>query len=126
MSYVIHMDESLGIVNVTYTGTVSLHNRMQAVERVCRNYSHLQPLKILVDVRELVMDLSIEEQQAFGKYLASHPGLTNARVAVLHKSDFNPNVVIDDSAYNDGYMLAQFSSLADAESWLSIVTKRRD
>ena len=119
MSYVIHMDESLNIVNVTYTGTVSLHDRMQAVERVCRNYSHLQPLKILVDVRELVMDLSIEEQQAFGKHLANHPGLTNARVAVLHKSDFNPNVVIDDSACDDGYMLAQFSSRTDAELWLS-------
>lgn len=119
MSYIIHLDESLNIVNVTYTGTVSLHNRMQAVERVCRNYSHLRPLKILVDVRELVMDLSIEEQQAFGKHLAHHPGLTHARVAVLHKPDFNPNVVIDDSAYNDGYMLAQFSSLTDAELWLS-------
>jgi len=113
------MDESLNIVNVTYTGTVSLHNRMQAVERVCRNYSHLQPLRILVDVRELVMDLSIEEQQTFGRHLANHPGLANARVAVLHKADFNPNVVIDDSAYNDGYMLAQFSSLTDAELWLS-------
>jgi len=113
------MDESLNIVNVTYTGTVSLHNRMQAVERVCRNYSHLQPLKILVDVRELVMDLPIEQQQAFGKHLANHPELTNARVAVLHKPDFNPNVEIDHIAYNDGYMLAQFSSLIDAESWLS-------
>lgn len=113
------MDDSLNIVNVTYTGTVNLHDRMQAVERVCRNYSHLQPLKILVDVRELVMDLSIEEQQAFGKHLANHPGLTNARVAVLHKPDFNPNVVIDDSAYKDGYMLAQFSSRTDAELWLT-------
>ena len=119
MSYVIHLDESRNIVNVTYTGTVSLHNRMQAVERVCRNYSHLQPLKILVDVRELVMDLSIEEQQTFGKHLANHPGLTNARIAELHKSDFNPNVVIDDTAYSDGYMLVQFSSLTDAELWLS-------
>lgn len=119
MSYVIHLDGSLNIVNVVYTGTVSLHNRMQAVERVCRNYSHLQPLKILVDVRELVMDLSFEEQQTFGKHLANHPGLASARVAVLHKRDFNPNVVIDDSAYNNGYLLAQFSSRTNAESWLS-------
>ena len=102
MSYVIHMDDSLEIVNVTYTGTVSLQKRMQAVERVCRNYGHFQPLKILVDVRELVMDLTIEEQEAFGKHLAGHPGLTNARVAVLHKPDFNPNVVIDGAAFNDG------------------------
>ena len=118
MSYVIHKDEALGIVNVTYTGTVSLHNRMQAVERVCRNYSHLHPLKILVDVRELVMDLSFDEQQAFGKQLANNPALTNARVAVLHKPDFNPNAIIDDSAFNNGYMLAQFISPDDAELWL--------
>ena len=119
MSYVIWIDHSQNIVTVTYTGTVSLHNRLQAVERVCRNYSHLQPLKILVDVRELVMDLSIEEQKEFGKHLAEHPGLANARVAVLHKPDFNPNVVIDDSAFNHGYVLAQFSSRTDAELWLS-------
>jgi len=119
MSYVIHLDDSLNIVNVVYTGTVNLTNRMHAVERVCRNYSHLKPLKILVDVRELVMDLSFAEQQAFGKHLANHPGLTNARVAVLHKHDFNPNIIIDDSAYNNGYLLAQFSSHTDAELWLS-------
>ena len=113
------MDEALNIVNVTYTGTVSLHNRMQAVERVCRNYSQLRPLKILVDVRELVMDLSVEEQREFGKHLASHPGLTNARVAVLHKHDYNPNVVIDDAAFSNGYLLAQFSSRSDAELWLT-------
>ena len=119
MSYVINLDEPLSIVNVTYTGTVNLHNRMQAVERVCRSYSHLRPLKILVDVRELVMDLTIEEQREFGKHLAGHSGLANARVAVLHKPDFNPNVVIDDSAFNDGYNLAQFSSRHEAEMWLS-------
>ena len=98
MSYIIELNKPLEIVNVIYSGKVSLDMRLQAVDQVCFNYSHLKPLRILVDVRELVMDLSIEEQQAFGKYLASHPGLTNAKVAVVHKPDFNPNVVIDDSA----------------------------
>jgi len=118
MSYRINFNESLEIVNVIYSGTVSLEMRKQTVEQVCSNYSHLKPLKILVDVRDLVMDLSFEDQQAFGEYLANHPGLTYARVAVLHKHDFNPNVVIDDSAYNEGYILAQFSSQTDAELWL--------
>lgn len=118
MAYTIDLNEALDIVNVIYSGTVDLDMRLQAVETVCSNYSHLVPLKILVDVRELIMDLTFEEQQAFGEHLANHPGLTNARVAVLHKPDFNPNVVIDDSAYNNGYMLAQFSSCNDAELWL--------
>jgi hypothetical protein len=118
MSYRINFNESLEIVNVIYSGAVSIDKRKQAVEQVCSNHSRLKPLKILVDVRELVMDISFADQQAFGEHLANHPGLTHARVAVLHKPDFNPNLVIDDSAYNNGYVLAQFSSHADAESWL--------
>ena len=118
MSYSINFNKSLEIVSVIYSGTVSLEMRKQAVEQVCSNYSHLKPLKIQVNVRDLVMDLSFEDQQAFGEYLANHPGLTHARVAVLHKHEFNPNVVIDDSAYNNGYILAQFSSQTDAELWL--------
>jgi hypothetical protein len=118
MSYIIELNKPLEIVNVIYTGKVSLDMRLQAVDQVCCNHSHLMPLRILVDVRELVMDLSFDEQQAFGKQLASNPALTNARVAVLHKPDFNPNAIIDDSAFNNGYMLAQFSSPDDAELWL--------
>ena len=48
----------------------------------------------------------------------NNTGLPNARVAVLHKPDFNPNAIIDDSAFNNGYLLAQFSSPDDAELWL--------
>jgi len=118
MSYIIELNKPLEIVNVIYSGKVSLDMRLQAVDQVCFNYSHLKPLRILVDVRELVMDLSFDEQQAFGKQLANNPGLTNARVAVLHKPNFNPNAIIDDSAFNNGYLLAQFSSPDDAELWL--------
>ena len=118
MSYVIELNKPLEIVNVIYSGKVSLDMRLQAVDQVCCNYCHLIPLRILVDVRELVMDLSFDEQQAFGKQLANNPALTNARVAVLHKPDFNPNAIIDDSAFNNGYMLAQFISPDDAELWL--------
>ena len=118
MAYKIDLNELLNIVNVVYSGNVSLDMRMQAVEQVCSNLGHLKPLNILVDVRGLVMGLSFEEQQDFGKHLATNPALTDARVAVLHEPDFNPNAIIDDSAFNNGYMLAQFSSQADAELWL--------
>ena len=119
MSFRIDLDPSLSIVNVAYNGAVSLDMRKRAVEQVCGDYAELKPLKILVDVRDLIMDLTLDEQQAFGEYLANHPGLNDARVAVLHSTDFNPNVVIDTCAYNNGYLLAQFASRADAEMWLS-------
>lgn len=118
MTYRINFNDSTEIVNVVYSGTVSLDMRKQAVEEVCTEHGHIKPLKIMVDVRELVMDLSFEDQQAFGEHLANHPGLTYARVAVLHKPDFNPNFVIDDSAFNHGYKLAQFSTPHNAELWL--------
>jgi hypothetical protein len=118
MAYTIDLDESHEIVNVVYSGMTSLDMRMQAVAEVCSLHRHLKPLKILVDVRGLVMDLSFDDQQAFGIHLAGNPVLTDARVAVLHKPDNNPNAIIDDSAFNNGYMLAQFSSQTDAELWL--------
>ena len=118
MTYEIKLDELTEIVSVIYSGTASLEMRIRAVEEVCSHFHHLMPLKILVDVRELIMDLYFSEQAAFGEYLANHYGLTDARVDVLHKPDFNPNLVIDVTAFNNGYRLAQFSSRADVELWL--------
>ena len=119
MSYRIEFDESLEIVAVIYSGAVSFDERIQAVEDVCKLFSaKLNPLRILVDVCELKMQLSINEQETFGKYLSSHPGLANARVAVLHPSTKNPNIIIDSAAYRNGYMLAQFDNRKDAEAWL--------
>ena len=118
MPYLISFDESLEIVHVIYAGIISLQERFQAVEEVCGSYSELVPLKIIVNVRELKMQLTFEEQQTFGEYLANHPGLANARVAVLHNRDSNPNIVVDSTAFQFGYTLAQFSHLKDAEDWL--------
>ncbi len=118
MSYKIKLNKSTNIVDVVYTHTVSLPDRMKAVDEVCEKFSHLDPIKIQVDVRELVMDLSFEEQEKFGLHLANHNGLKNARVAVLHKPDFNANIVVDSIAFANGYLLAQFSSPSDAKEWL--------
>ncbi|MCZ6667971.1 MAG: hypothetical protein O6932_04815 [Gammaproteobacteria bacterium] len=118
MAYKIESKPLANIVTVTYSGSASLDMRLQAVAEVCNNYSDLKPFKILVDVRDLVMDLLFGEQEAFGEYLANHYDLHNARVAVLHKPSFNPNAVIDAKAYSNGYQLAQFSDRRDAELWL--------
>ena len=118
MTYKIEHDALSDIVSVIYYGKVGLESRLHAVEDVCKDYGHLKPLKILVDVRELIMDLYLSEQDAFGEYLANHYGLTNARVAMLHVPSFNPNVVIDASAHQNGYKVSEFSSPEDAKAWL--------
>jgi hypothetical protein len=77
-----------------------------------------KPYKILVNVCELKMDLSLHEQHEFGDYLAFHPGLSRAKVAVVHKADYNPNLLIDNCAFNNGYRLAEFNQIKEAEAWL--------
>lgn len=119
MTYSVSLDEALEVVRVSYSGIVTLNERMQAVENVCRPYSHLKPLKILVNVRELEMHLSIQDQKTFGRFLATHLELKNARVAVLHKNSHNPNLCVDASAYNLGYTRAEFINTKDAEEWLN-------
>ena len=119
MTYKVDHDEAFKIVHVIYSGIVKLDERMQAVEDVCRSYSHLKPLKIMVNVRELEMNLSIKDQKALGRFLATHPELSNARVAVLHKKSHNPNLFVDASAFNLGYTLAEFINTKDAEAWLN-------
>tara|TARA_B110000503_G_scaffold42977_1_gene70332 strand:- start:13473 stop:13799 length:327 start_codon:yes stop_codon:yes gene_type:complete len=98
-----------------YADAVSLDERVRAVEEVCRLYVPSRPLRILVNVRELEMRLSFYDQQTFGDFLASHPELSDARVQVLHNQNHNPNIVIEMSAFNGGYTLAQFNDTNDAE-----------
>ena len=102
-----------------YSGTVSLNERIQAVQEVCDSYRNFMPLKILVNVCDLEMHLSIDEQQSFGRYLASHEGLANARVAVLYQTGHNPNIIVDSSAFLNGYLLAAFDDAKEAELWLT-------
>lgn len=118
MAYRISFDETNGVVDVIYNGEVSLEQRKQAVEQVCQEFAHLDTLPIMVDVRQLTMHLTSAEQKAFGQYLASHPVLSKARVAVLHPETHNPNLLIDTTAFSRGYTLAQFNLIPEAHAWL--------
>ena len=119
VAFSINFDKLNEVVHVAYSGIVSLNKRMQAVQEVCDSYRNFMPLKILVNVCDLEMHLSFDEQMSFGRYLASHEGLTNARVAVLYQEGHNPNLVVDTSAFLNGYLLAQFDNMRTAELWLT-------
>ena len=119
MSYKIEFDEESKIVTVKYTGSVSLDSRLSAVNDVCISYSHLNPLRILIDVIDLDMQLSYEEQTYFGTQLAANKDLENAKVAVLHEKNNNPNLIVDTTAFINGYQLVQFDIKKEALSWLA-------
>ena len=118
LNYKISWDQSSGIISCIYQGTVSLEDKLQSVDEVCREYPLCKPFRILLIVCDLIMALSLEQQRLFGEYLASHPDLKTAKVAVLHKPDYNPNLMIDVTAFNNGYTLAEFNNIDDANIWL--------
>ena len=119
MAYKIEFDASTQIISVIFSGATDLDSKLQATQEVVKLNADREGLKILVDVREQKMEMLLGEQEAFGEYLANHYDLSRARVAVLHQPKFNPNAVIDVSAYKNGYQLGEFSSLAEATKWLS-------
>tara|TARA_R110000868_G_scaffold231438_3_gene484831 strand:- start:356 stop:721 length:366 start_codon:yes stop_codon:yes gene_type:complete len=119
MSYAIEFDEGSKVVTVKYTGTVSLDSRLNAVNDVCTSYSHLNPLRILIVVIDVDMQLSFEDQKSFGAQLAANKDLINAKVAVLHPKNKNPNLIVDTVAFINGYQLVQFDNKKEAESWLA-------
>jgi len=118
MAFKIDFDTSTQIISVIYSGATDLDSKLRAVKEVTQTYADKEYIKILIDVREQVMDMSLGEQEAFGEYLANHPNLRNAKVAVLHEPSFNPNTVIDVISYKNGYQLVEFSSLTEATRWL--------
>jgi len=118
MAFKIDFDTSTQIISVIYSGETDLDSKLRAVEEVTQTYAGKEEIKILVDVREQIMDMSLADQEAFGEYLANHHDLGKAKVAVLHEPSFNPNTVIDVISYKNGYQLVEFSSLAEATRWL--------
>ena len=119
MAFKIEFDKTTRIISVIYSGVIDLDSKLNAVEEVIKTNATRERMKILVDVREQMMDMLLSEQEAFGEYLANHHELRNAKVAVLHEPSFNPNTIIDVTSRNNGYQLLQFSSLAKATEWLT-------
>ena len=65
------------------------------------------------------LQLSYEEQAYFGIQLAANKDLGNAKVAVLHVKNNNPNLIVDTTAFNNGYQLVPFDNKKEAQSWLA-------
>lgn len=118
MAFEIYFDQSTQIISVKYTGATTLESKLRAVRNVVRDYPGQKHKKLLIDVRDETMEMSLKEQEGFGEYLSNHLDLRNAKVAVLHEPDFNPNSVIDVISYKNGYQLAQFTIPEKAMEWL--------
>lgn len=118
MSFQVRYNSNNRIVRVCHFGRMALADTLAAAEQVFGNYSHLQPLRVLVDVRKVTNVMTGAEQKRFGRFLAEHPVAEYTRAAVLHNRAFNARAVIDSEAAARGFCLAQFILEAEAISWL--------
>lgn len=118
MKYEVNICAKTQIISVIYEGPVSFQERKTTISEVCERFGEMAPLKILVNVVKLEMVLSLDEQKELGEFLASHPLLSDARIAVLHETSVNPNIMVDIIAFTNGYLLAEFTSKTEAEDWL--------
>jgi len=117
MPYSIEKD-SENIVTVTFIDSVDLTERKAAVNDSFNYIDSSHRALLLIDVRDVVVNMSHDEQKEFGTFLAHQPELSNAKVGVLHKPGHNPNQVINTYAYMEGYHVVGFDELNHARLWL--------
>ena len=118
MCFQIRYDTRQRVVRTVFYGSVFLVDKVAAVRQVAERYGHMQSLRIIVDVREADIQLSVAERQEFGTYAASLKGISHARVGVLHAPDYNANVVISSVARAEGMDVAEFISEGALLLWL--------
>ena len=118
MPYFINKHE-VNRITVRFDGVVNLAERKNAVDEVCELVNPDVPVSLLVDVRNIIMDMTRDEQKYFGKYLAAKEELADAKVALVHVPHDNPNKLINAVAYSEGYQVVDFDNLHHANEWLS-------
>ncbi|WP_160154429.1 hypothetical protein [Microbulbifer sp. ALW1] len=118
MSFQIRFLPDTRIVSVVFFGPVDLEQKLASAGQVGEKYGHLHPLRVLVDVRQAEIKLTLEERKQFGRFVAEHTGTSHGRVAVLHSLEHNPNHTIDQAALAAGLTLAEFLTERAAEEWL--------
>jgi hypothetical protein len=119
MPHSIKVLHSQKIVNVIFDGGVNLDERIASVKEVCNLLPSDTPVLLLIDVRALTNLMSNPEQEYFGRFLASKSEFKQAKVAVLSQAQtHNPNTIINNVAYLNGYHLVPFTCRSEAIYWL--------
>ncbi|WP_043317647.1 hypothetical protein [Microbulbifer sp. HZ11] len=120
MSFQIRYDNQNRVVFLLLYGEATYENRLQAARQLVAKYGHLKPLRILADVRKVVkLSMTLEEQQRYGRFVASVPELRAARIAILNNPSLNTTAVMRNQARQDGLEFFSFLTEAEALQWLT-------
>ncbi|MBT5230721.1 MAG: hypothetical protein HOM11_10650 [Methylococcales bacterium] len=70
--------ETNSVITVNYTESVSLKQRIHAVDKACSMIKPGELARLLIDVRNMTVAMTLNEQEYFGQYLAEQKCLKNA------------------------------------------------
>lgn len=116
-----HLEQETHLLILTYSGDVDFEQRLKAaqeLEKLLRN-ENKDFVGLLVDCRKMHSTMSVEEEQKFGQYIATHPVLqTIKKVAMVHQSRENPTIFLQSYAYANGLNIVPFIAYYEARSWL--------
>ncbi|MDP5209396.1 hypothetical protein [Microbulbifer sp. 2205BS26-8] len=107
-----------GVVRVLFYGAVGFAEKMEATARLVEKYRHRAPLRVLLDLRYAHSKVTLEEQRQFTRYIAEHPVLRRAYIAVLHPRS-RCTVPLARRGCLFWHSSREFVAESEAEAWLS-------
>jgi len=106
------------IVRLHLIGRVGLAGLQQAAGQLAEKYRHLNPLRLLVDMRYVESTLTSAEQNQLAEFIRRHPVLGRARIAVLYHTGYSPAALIASRIARRVGNTRQFLVESEALAWL--------
>lgn len=116
MPYKIDVLKDSDIIEVTYSGDITLNERIAVVHVLCCEFNLFDRFKLLINSTRTEQKMSLVEQQIFGKFIATKEEFKGALVAVLQTPSMETLV---DEAQKYGYQIKQFVDYDTALLWLN-------
>jgi len=108
-----------GIARILFYGPVGFAEKMEAAARLVEKYRHRVPLRVLLDLRYARSKVTLEEQRQFTKYIAEHPVLKRAYIAVLHPRNRCTSPLATRGTCLCRHSSREFVAETEAEAWLT-------
>ena len=119
MAYEVNNIDEKGMVKIRYSGNIRLTERLQCLEKAMGLCRDRDTKKIMVDLREHELEMSVLEMYNLGKTIAKSAAQEVKIAYVCDKEDLD-NQFVETVARNQGAMIRSFMSLDDAFIWLNI------
>lgn len=116
----INIDKTREVVEVSYSNTIDLEDRRQAVEAASRVLEETGYRKVLVDLSNAEMAMhSPHDESRFADVLSRNPMLGRSRTAYLARPDQSINWFIEALAKARHYECEHFTDREAAHAWLA-------